>query len=355
MRMKATDLPTLLSIVCERVITFHKPTMNPKCLVVILFLQILVVIADDTFQNDCKEDADCRNNDKCIQGKCLPVRDYGEECLHDDQCALENTLCQGGRCLCRSDLVFARGKCRTSNPLGYPCTQESDCTTPRSTCGREGKCQCRFIADKFGNCLGGYRHECQDDSECATEVGLACIKLSSGMSGCLCRESNQRFDDDKCQNITDPQSCKTFLTCPENFMCDRTLRQCVPLTYRDQPWFVKCRKDDAYCPPGHYCEMSAGVCLAIKSQDEPEERHLKVSIVRNPYFWMKVTFIGIASVMAIALLIKMFGPRRRRSPPAPNAPPSAPSVSSATTHPYYPSTISPNPKVQSAYPSLHAV
>lgn len=332
--------------------------MKPKFLVVFLFLQILTVIAYDASQSDCKEDTDCPITDRCIQGQCFPVRDYGEECLHDDQCSMKNTLCQQrsgqisdyGMCLCRSDLVFAWGECRTPNPLGNQCNKETDCTSPRSTCG-EGKCQCRFIADKFGNCLGGFSHECQDDSECATEAGLACIEGPLGKSRCWCRESYHQFDEEKCQNkTTDIQSCKTFLTCPDDFMCNSTLRQCVPLKY-DQPWFVKCRKDDAYCPPGHYCELSAGVCLAIKSQDEP--RYSRISLFRNPYFWMKVTFIGIASVMAIALLIKMFGRRRRKSPP--NVLPSAPSVSSATTHLYYPSTISPNPKVQSAYPSLHAV
>lgn len=114
----------------------------------------------------CKQKADCENEEDCIDGHC------GPQCETDTQCKLFEA-CQSGKCKyvgCRSDreCVLKAGNTSTQDPRLAKCQIDQGLGTCVFPCEVDAQCATSEV------CLDGVCEYigCETDSECKTITGL---------------------------------------------------------------------------------------------------------------------------------------------------------------------------------------
>ena len=194
----------------------------------------------------CKEDSDCREGERCYDGRCIKVM---VGCVDDKDCK------EGERC----DVRF--GVC-------VECLSDQDCEDIREC--KEGICELRYLrCDKDEDCLKWVEErklcdpekrecvECLEDEDCISwEIceGGSCV-------GIECQSDQDCPEGARCYfNHCKERSCCN-MDCPPYFFCDESICKCRYLTY-------KCPYSGVYCETDQDCKEldPTTLCDTINNQ-----------------------------------------------------------------------------------------
>ena len=95
----------------------------------------------------CEDFTDCPDDDNytCINNKCYPLSQHGEQCDYDLQCFQRREICRNRKCECDFNYkyVYKLGRCIPSRYID--CENDSDCES-NEWCS-SGRCVYRDITD----------------------------------------------------------------------------------------------------------------------------------------------------------------------------------------------------------------
>ena len=182
----------------------------------------------------CANNFDCPTDDYCNQqGVCLPLRQVGDACFLDEECASDHCPPQDGLC------------CDTACDLTCESCQAS------KTGGEDGTCE--LIADGE-----------DPDNECSAQPPLSCEANGTGCSGTSndCHLYAQGFT---CQDAGCSGGQETTAgTCDGNGICEGgTTADCFPYVCNTTSCFTTC-SNPSHCAANHDCV--GGDCLLIDGQ-----------------------------------------------------------------------------------------
>eukprot|EP00088_Acartia_fossae_P009693 TRINITY_DN1473_c0_g1_i5.p1 TRINITY_DN1473_c0_g1~~TRINITY_DN1473_c0_g1_i5.p1 ORF type:complete len:571 (+),score=90.71 TRINITY_DN1473_c0_g1_i5:28-1740(+) len=189
---------------------------------------------------ECCVDADCPENNKCVNGKCQ------FECVEDDDCA-DNEWCDAGKCRigCRND-----GQCQ-----GTDCStcENHQCHDPE--CCADKDCLNSEYCDENNECKPG----CNEDSDCISNGECATCDLNAHQ----CSEPECCIDDE----------CKDCAVCMADFTCTHpeccTNDDCSdpePVCDTDNNVCIECLVD-ADCEHGEVCDNNTCIEGCRKDKD----------------------------------------------------------------------------------------
>ncbi|KAI2804698.1 hypothetical protein BLOT_003686 [Blomia tropicalis] len=182
---------------------------------------------------ECFRDADCYDNEKCLDGMCSTM------CSNDDICP-SGTVCESGQCVagCRTD-----SECLTTDAcIDRKCMNV--CSSP-TACGTGAVCnainhqpQCSCQAKYTGNPkIGCKLMECIVDVDCGTKEICQNYKCQTG-----CRSDNGCASHESCISLQCIDPCLFTDVCGENAQCNTINHQptcSCPSNYDGNPT-VRC-------------------------------------------------------------------------------------------------------------------
>ncbi|XP_057336108.1 prion-like-(Q/N-rich) domain-bearing protein 25 [Microplitis mediator] len=247
--------------------------------------------------DECSTDSECASinglcssQQKCVckplyefsNGKCTAA--LGAHCEEPSDCNIENVSCSDQKCFCPENMHLARNKTsciRTAIAIGDSCEQTEDCQKVEHSHCSSSKCECKnnyFEQNK--QCVKGIGADCTNKSECmvidseCTGNKCSCPKnMHSARNGTSCIK-NATVPSDFCEKGDD---CSAVM----HTSCEGNKCEC------QDPYFASNKKCVAElgtpCDKPSDCNIENVFC-SDKKCSCPENMHLavnKTSCIRN--------------------------------------------------------------------------
>ena len=149
--------------------------------------------------SDCPATASCEISQTCVEGKCIPWNEQGEDVA---QFLAEGTPCDDGNTCTQTDTCEAGGECTgTADPAGSSCDDGLVCTA-NDHCTSQGTCQgtptCAPFLD-FDSCT--LITACDGPDNCTSATFLS--------KGAPCDDGNTCTEGETCNDLltTSPKRC----------------------------------------------------------------------------------------------------------------------------------------------------
>jgi hypothetical protein len=227
------------------------------------------VCSGTSCRTTCSLDTHCSAGNYCAAPTCAPLREIGEDCTSDNQCAdgscVDSVCCGSSSCPSGSSCAIAphRGQCRRN--LGIGCSSDGQCGSDHCA---DGVC-CNDA------CSGQCEH-CNASGACIAQVGApvgpreACGGVGAGTD---CGARCDGTDREACtfngttSIVCRPASCtdgNSFLAvqCDGAGLCPDSSSQCVGFVCDEAgvACLTSCDGDED-CEDGYFCE--GDVCAQI--------------------------------------------------------------------------------------------
>jgi outer membrane exchange protein TraA len=237
---------------------------GPTCVPCGGSLPVCATVGGITQCVECRQDADCRNGQKCNleTSECQECTDSshcprGKQCSSDGRCETcsSRDACAGNSCNCCLSTGGAAVQCAAvqagTSPTCVECISDADCTAPRKCDTVNGRCVLEIAACNTSDRCGPGCTRCPADRPLCMD-GQVCVECRSDLD---CGDG--RFcNSGECTSCTADRRCGA--RCES---CGGDTPYCLSDGTVGSARCVRCR-NDGDCPAGDQCDVTTGQCSA---------------------------------------------------------------------------------------------